>query len=141
MQEPVSEMLPAGTYWVGDPCYAVDSQELWMEFLGASGFFQTSVVARVGDKMIAAVGTAYGDGCYLGSDGYEYGVDAGLLGVVPVADWAKDPGDLMTKVVFEEPFEVSTDGENVLIGTILIPTGDEDEDDEYAWDGDDDDEF
>jgi hypothetical protein len=26
--------------------------------------------------------TAWGDGCYLGSDGVEYGVDAGIIGIV-----------------------------------------------------------
>ncbi len=131
-----AQMMPAGTYWVGDPCYAIDEQEDWMALLNDAEFFAEKTIAKANGMTIAAVGTAYGDGCYVGSDGFEYGVDAGLLGVVPVADWAKDPGDLMRKVTFDEPFTVSTDGENVLIGSILIPTGDEDEEEDVCpWCG------
>lgn len=37
--------------------------------------------------------TAYGDGSYNGSNGFEFGVDSGLLGAVPVELMSRTPGN------------------------------------------------
>ena len=137
--------LPAGTYWIGDPCYFVPN-ELWMEYLEANNgvdqermaFDIDGLTVQLSDgRHVASHCTAWGDGLYKGSDGFEYGVDAGLLGAVQVLDSDIDQGReyLGTKVTFEQPFTVSREGGTVIIGSIRIET-DEDEGDDYGWDND-----
>ena len=137
--------LPAGTYWIGDPCYFVPD-ELWMEYLEANNgvdqermaFDIDGLTVQLSDgRHVASHYTAWGDGCYEGSDGFEYGVDAGMLGAVQVLDTDIDQGNerLGTKVTFDRPFTVSRDGGTVIIGSIRIET-DEDEGDDYGWDND-----
>ncbi len=65
-----------GTYFIGDPCYALrkDLYDKW----GTDNDYTD------GDYGYFAVGsTAYGDGTFFDSySGSEFGVDAGILGVV-----------------------------------------------------------
>lgn len=65
-----------GTYFIGDPCYALreDLYDKW----GTDNDYAD------GDYGYFAVGsTAYGDGTFFDSySGSEFGVDAGILGVV-----------------------------------------------------------
>ena len=85
--------LPAGRYYVGDPCYAFSlDTTTWMDLIEKTDCFGVAnhlkkhytmqkPVKHNGGLMWGA-GTAYGDGCYRGSDGSEFGVDAGMLGIV-----------------------------------------------------------
>jgi hypothetical protein len=83
----VEVIVPKGNYVIGDPCYAVPDED-WDDLLSSCNYFQSPIgYVRRGFKdkvFVLAFGTKWGDGCYLGSDGHEYGVDAGLLGLVPV---------------------------------------------------------
>lgn len=76
-------VVPPGLYFIGDPCYAIPDSD-WMTWLEA-GDFQNErwlVEADLGDgKYAVALGTAYGDGQYDGSDDFSYPVDAGLIGL------------------------------------------------------------
>ena len=132
-----SELIPAGNYWVGDPCYAFSNNikpSRWLDWLNDTYVDVDNRNALVildgkADEMrIVASGTAHGDGNYRGSDGNYYSVDAGLLGVVH-EDYAvklnegKKPFG-MTLHNFPEPFRVFYGEETgtVHIGHIEIET-------------------
>jgi len=78
-------------------------------------------------------GTAYGDGAYRGSDGVVYGVDAGLIGIVPVDVVSEDANLSLGSVVeFPTSFSVQYVNGEFTFGHITIdtdPSYDEDEDD------------
>ena len=108
--------LPAGTYWIGDPCYLVADED-WDELLRTTGFFglpdhsstnwDDGLFEYKGGTCFAW-GTSYGDGLFSLLDDQrqevaELGVDAGLLGILP--DTGVVP-TLMYKVTFDEDFEV-----------------------------------
>lgn len=86
------KVIPAGRYWIGDPCYAIESPEMWMGWLYAADF--ESVASRwsldapveIGNDAfrVIAFSTAYGDGQYGDEHGHLFPVDAGLLGAVPL---------------------------------------------------------
>ncbi len=77
--------VPAGEYILGDPCYTVPD-DAWSRLLDSCGCFDDATpVGTVLGYQVLAFGTAHGDGIYEGSDGYEYAVDAGLIGLVPAS--------------------------------------------------------
>lgn len=126
-----------GTYWVGDPCYiftcdeeGLPSYKTWSHFIDL--FYEMNL-----PKNTFIINTMYGDGIYTGSDGNNYCVDSGLIGVVPFhmktlrsneETRLLSLGSLMT---FVEPFEV--DGSNGILEvkydnkTIIIDTRDSDD--------------
>lgn len=80
-------LVPAGEYWLGDPCYSVRDED-WIPWLEAADYTNERVLwAQIPGTEYWALGlsTQWGDGCYLDEQGNEYGVDAGLIGLVPVA--------------------------------------------------------
>lgn len=88
-------ILPAGEYWVGDPCNAVPEHE-WGSWLtdaygGQDGNLVSVLLADVQGKPVLGIGTSRGDGVYYDQLGYEYMVDAGLIGAVPVELWTPTP--------------------------------------------------
>ena len=117
-------VIPPGEYWVGDPCYAYNDDGLWMPLLGSCGFLDDSPLAQVGDNWFVAFPTAYGDGVYRDQDGREYGVDAGLIGVVPVD--SVEPGDTtlyaMHLVTFPHETRMYSEDGKIHIGRIVIDT-------------------
>lgn len=137
-----SGLIPAGEYWVGDPCYCFTDHGDWMALLESADYTSDRAIleAEAGGLRFVASQTAYGDGRYSDQHGGSYPVDAGLLGVVPVgmeqapgADWVYTREELMERVRFEKPFRVSYEDGTVRIGHLVIETGDdEDEDEECA---------
>lgn len=133
-------VFKAGTYFIGDPCYALrdDLYEKW----GDENNYTD------GDYDYFAVGsTAYGDGSYEDIySGTEYGVDAGILGVVNM-DYAKpdaNENDILNKLgkiitvekylIFEYDkdsctFKYQYDDNN----NIEIHTVEDDDEDENDW--------
>ena len=133
----VEVVVPAGRYILGDPCYAVPDSE-WMELLESCNYFENPI-GYIKDGVqqfpVLAFSTRWGDGCYRGTDGNSYPVDAGLIGLVPWAvckDVIRD--DLSQVVTFDKPTKCGTDGEGKLrFGHITIdtdPAQDEDDEDE-----------
>ena len=122
-----SATLPAGDYWVGDPCYAIEYQADWMDWLEAAKYETENVLlADHQGKAAVGIGTAYGDGVYRGSDGNDYPVDAGLIGAVPAEVVTGTPSG-MNLVTFAADFDASRDDNGTItIGHIRIATGDED---------------
>lgn len=132
-----SVTMPAGEYYVGDPCYAFDNHKRWMKWLKDADFDATPypryLLAEVEGRPVLGIGTAYGDGAYSGTDGFEYGVDAGLLGVVPVEVAEDNALYAMKKTTFDKPFTCSYDEGTITLGHIVIETGDDE--DYYNEDG------
>ena len=79
-------IVPAGRYYLCDPCYEV-RDEHWMPWLEAANYTkERDLYALTPDGYpVLGFATAYGDGCWTGSDGRRYGADSGLIGLVPVA--------------------------------------------------------
>jgi len=124
--------VPAGSYILGDPCYAVPNHE-WGQLLQSCNYFENPVgkITRhdKSDYHVVAFGTRWGDGTYRGSDGNDYPVDAGLIGLVPV-EMVEDLAD-HTIVEFNRDTLCVNDGSgNLRFGHITIDTELADEEDE-----------
>ena len=127
MQTSKPYTLPAGTYFVGDPCYCFDDHDRWMELLESSNYFEgdRQAIKFESDNYVAAFGTMYGDGEYNG-----FPVDAGLLGCVHESLIEESCKPHLTEfgkmVTFHEDFIVQCfeDG-TINIGNISIFTGDD----------------
>lgn len=120
----------AGRYYIGDPCY-VATDEQWDEIIKETGCFGYESFSSPDENTFHlkgyrcwANGTAWGDGCYRGSDGGEYWVDAGLIGIVPSDAVESSPefrGGYSYKT-FDIPFEVWYDEGVFHFGHIEIDT-------------------
>lgn len=130
-----SVTMPAGEYIVGDPCYAVPEAR-WMEWLVAADYDKPNaryLLAELDGLPVLGIGTAHGDGCFVGSDNNRYPVDAGLIGLVPVGlAGVTYRDDLSQRVTFERDFECSYDGGVISLDDIEIDT----DPDEYFEDDD-----
>ena len=84
-------LLPAGCYWIGDPCYVFPNQgpmkDKWNELLDSSCFLKnaSSIPAEIDDGKIKVWCnyTAFGDGVYSSNVNFNFPVDAGILGIIP----------------------------------------------------------
>lgn len=73
-------------FYVGDPCYVL-AKENYDGVFGAAGYADGKYTGKTKDGKefdFILGGTAYGDGCYSDQYGHNYGVDAGIIGVVPI---------------------------------------------------------
>ena len=139
----------ANIVYVGDLCYCLnyDVYQEAMELANYEGKFDSTASGMHVEG--AFVSTQYGDGDYIGSDGKEYAVDAGIIGIVDITSAAATEGEdfkIFSKLgrVIKLPkygptqYKISRDK----VGTITveirqgkfkevisIPTGDTDEDD------------
>jgi len=75
--------VPPGSYFLGDPCYAVPDA-LWMPLLESCSIFEQPI-GTVDGTQVLAFGTAYGDGSYSDQADNTFSVDAGLIGLTPMA--------------------------------------------------------
>jgi len=129
----VEVTVPAGQYVIGDPCYAVPDDD-WMPLLETCNYFYNPIGYVLGIEkkhFVLAFGTKWGDGCYRGTDGNEYPVDAGLIGLVPL-DLVKNVSEHQGNIVtFERPTACINDGSGKLrFGHITIDTDPEEDEDE-----------
>lgn len=123
-------ICPPGTYFFGDPCYAIEDDALWTQVCDA---FYTGDTSNNADGILTdgtffvACNTMHGDGVYTGSDGYDYGVDAGLLGVVSLVEGQYDEAELKrlgTIRQFVTPFSVQHNPESgeITLADVYINT-------------------
>ncbi len=118
--------MPAGKFYIGDPCYVVEDNDDWSYLLGNSDYFQSRYEGSLPDgTRVVAFGTAWGDGMY--GPELEYSVDAGLIGAVPWSEklWAKygeKLNDLGKVMDFPEPWEAWNDNGILHFGHIRIDT-------------------
>lgn len=131
----MSMIMPAGRYYVGDLCYVM--HDAWDEVCSLmfpdDTFSPNEGVMTLKDgRRFAIFGTAYGDGYYSDNIGNDYPVDAGSIGCILVDDIkdSKEDHVLGNVIDFDHDFVVSSDGENLKFGHIIIPTGAEDYDEE-----------
>jgi len=136
MQNKINETIKTNTkkVWIGDPCYVLQD-ELWDDVCDQifKGGKETGHVITVNykgnDLSFIQCGTAYGDGCFSSQTGFEYGVDAGILAIVPEElihdDYNLD--DSLGKLFEIETDNISlqTDGKGTFVffdGTKVIET-------------------
>lgn len=134
--------LPAGRYYIGDPCY-VFTPDTWDRVLTAVNMFEEDDIQHLDDHELWAQSTAWGDGTYLDQNGAEYAVDSGTIGVIPLA-LVDNPEGLEHGTVMDFPKGVTVECEDgtFRIGNICIKTndtdGDDDDDGGYDLDPEDD---
>lgn len=124
-------MIPAGEYYIGDPCY-VFSEADWDTICRQD----SKNVHEIHGKKFADASTG-GDGSFLDTNGNSYSVDSGSLGVVPI-DLVFNQEDALRQgriVVFETPvlFKYIED-ELLVIGDIVFNLDEVELDEEYVKD-------
>ena len=154
--------MKAGKYFVCDPCYLFHGKSEnalgWIPFLNLNNYFQPRDVAAKGgiftitwkgvEYEFGVANTAYGDGCYESSFPGEpkFGVDAGMISVVPVemfeevigagvsaSDYAKSE-NLLIVDLDEFTFDPGVGHGEIRVGDYVIETGYRDtEYDEYEY--------
>lgn len=75
-----TELTSKKGFYIGDICYVLDDSiyhGIWGKADYQDGVYETPF------GKFAAASTAFGDGCYDDQYGHNYGVDAGVIGIVP----------------------------------------------------------
>lgn len=125
--------FPAGTYYIGDPCYAIEDTD-WMDYLDTYPKHSNPHIGWEDGFVVYKgygcwqAGTAFGDGEYKDKQRRKYPVDAGLIGIIPVIlctqELLDNPSDYGLVKTFTKPFDVwVTDGGTFHFDNITIPTG------------------
>ena len=83
----------ANIVYLGDLCYCLnhDVYQEAIELANYEGKFDSTASGMHVEG--AFVSTQYGDGDYIGSDGKEYAVDAGIIGIVNITSAAATEGE------------------------------------------------
>ena len=104
--------LPAGTYYIGDPCYMLDPRvcrECYTKYSDELGGVLKFRMSN-NNAWCAMFTTAIGDGCY-DIGGKQLTVDSGMLSLIPttVADFGKNPDyrRLVYRCVFKQPIHLT----------------------------------
>jgi len=119
--EVVTVIVPPGKYVLGDPCYVVPKED-WDDLLASCDYFNHPV-GLVHGFQVLAFSTRYGDGTYCCNRGHKYGVDAGIIGLVPFAYAEEHDPSLSQIVEFQYNVKCTRDAEGVLtFGGIEIDT-------------------
>ena len=119
--------LPAGTYFLGDPCYAVPD-ERWETLLEQVDYFtDPGTIGTVdGHPVVAfAIGN---DHAFTDATGHEYATDAGLIGLTPMAlanpdtdgdrgRWLAESGRIVT---LTSEFTAHRDGDTLVFGPYTV---------------------
>lgn len=121
--------MAAGKYVLGDPCYCFgngkESDDLWQKLLENCEYFEKPI-GEINGVKILGFSTAHGDGTYQGTNGFEYPVDAGLIGLVPfdfaISQVEEIDEALHNVVEFSEDFECSNYNGVMVFGEIHIDT-------------------
>ena len=137
-------MMESGTYYIGDLCYVFGDDD-WPEICEAIEESEDGYIEHKGFTMFFA-NTKYGDGTYTDQYGYDYSVDAGLIGAVAIKHLSEE----FVRVInnnklgqiheFERSFTCSKDDGIIMIGKYIINTGDTEEYEDDDWNDDWDDE-
>ena len=71
--------FPPGSYYIGDICYVLEEKvynDVFVYFGFSNGLYTSK------ENRFLVSGTYAGDWTYTGTDGFQYGVDAGIIGIV-----------------------------------------------------------
>lgn len=127
-------MLPAGTYYIGDPCYVL-SKEQWSEVceaiaqVGEEQFANQALELMIDNKFpIGIAPTLYGDGEFhiSGDKSLLIPVDSGTIGCVPIehVQDLEEAKELGWVTEFNEPFEIRYDEGVIRFGKEWVNTTD-----------------
>lgn len=120
--------MPAGTYWLGDPCYAIPRNQ-WSPYVIKLHAADAADAFEFKGVKCVAFGTAWGDGEYYDQCGNAYPVDAAIIGLTPISISVKKPFG-STRVTFAEEFECFSEDGVLVFGCYEIDTDPEYEDEE-----------
>lgn len=115
--------------YIGDLCYAL-TDEVYHDVWGAADYEDGAY--NSGNLEFAVVDTQYGDGCYMGSDGFDYPVDAGIIGICDSQLVSKNIEGLGRIIPISGMVKISRDEQ----GTIQISFGNGRYEDIYIYTGD-----
>jgi hypothetical protein len=128
-----SVKVPAGKYWLGDPCYVIESDD-WSKvceaFFADENQGKSVVQVDLGNgNLVVLCNTAWGDGEFRSSKGHILPVDSGTIGLVSLAydPEFKSNFDLCSEVEFSVDTTVDNFGGIMYFGTIRVDTKGEDE--------------
>lgn len=125
-----SKQFKKGKYYIGDPCYVIKEYDEWNNLLKETNFFDEEKEHSYRGLPMLASRTAYGDGCYEDNKGREYSVDAGLLGIIPLAAIDKNVLTSEENIIdFKKDFIVTIDDGIFEFDNIVIDTREHDDDD------------
>ena len=126
--------LPPGDYYLGDPFYVIDD-ELWGDFCNHlsnsrdENICQNGMIFEFQGHTVFVTSTNCGDGVYEDQLGNRYGVDAGIIGLIPVDLCKKDHGKLGHKFeAHSHPIDVAVtrgrwiDCKKIYVGARVIET-------------------
>ena len=128
----MTNQLKPGEYFIGDLSYVLADKD-WQSLIGKTdeGFFEMKGVRGFFDS------TDCGDGSYEDQQGYEYPVDTGTIGVIPIAVCGKAKLKEAIKnkagrtVQFQSPFTPERDSRGTFtFSFITIITDGSDEEEE-----------
>ena len=125
-----SVLVTAGEYYLGDPLYFFKNED-WQKVLDTCRLFQDPIGKSPNGQPVLGFATAYGGGLFRGNDGFRYGVDSGLLGLMRADGITEDIAEverLCQKVRFSKKTICSNDEGLMKFGTIVIDTGYQDDD-------------
>ena len=139
MSEKIFTNIPAGTFFIGDPCYAFGAgKHKWDDILTATDTYDSSTVTEIEPGMVTGAFSIGGDGVFPGHNAdtgasYEFPVDAGIIGFVDVR--LMDEADIEecrsqncgVFVTFEKSWSAFAEGDWLYIGNIRIEIASEDE--------------
>lgn len=124
--------IKAGEYYLGDPCYCfAHGTESWRELLNSCRCFEYTM-GILNNSYVLAFNTMYGDGTYIDNNGYNYPVDSGLIGLVPVnlieenSTFSKN-NECGRIVEFKKDFICTNINGCMTFNDIIIETNDDDE--------------
>ncbi len=97
------QVFPPGKYYIGDLCYVL-SDKIYNRIFGGNEYDDGVYIQKGGKYFFMVAGTSCGDGAYQGSDGREFCVDAGIIGICPQSLVEKGEGE-EPLYEFTEPVE------------------------------------
>ena len=123
-------VLPAGKYYIGDPCYVIEGEK-WDKFLIPYWGLNQGGVFDFDSIPVCAFATQWGDGCFPASDGSILGVDAGIIGAIPLELCKSGDPTRGTEVEFDSSFSCHREPNGKLwFGDFWVMTNDEDDGEE-----------
>jgi hypothetical protein len=103
-----SATLAPGKYYIGDLSYALDD-DIYHGVFGANDYEMGLYTENNSQLSFLIAETAYGDGVYEGSDGKEFSVDAGIIGICH-EDLIEQDGDGGHMYTFQQPIKCNFKG-------------------------------
>ncbi len=121
--------LPKGEYYIGDLCYVSVLSAAWGDVCNEMHKNDHSEVAGI---EFFVKDTAYGDGVYTGSNGVEYCVDAGIIGIISAKHLTQKDRkkDYVNTTKFDKSFNVYAEAGVFHFGHITIDTQGSDDEEE-----------